>query len=237
VVNYCALTQSLLRVGVATPPVSMRAGSKSDLTTAPPAGDPKIQSDTQKSRCDESAIGYQVDVPNIPRHWRIPCGPSPQCPWLGPFLWARVKRLIYVPIGAFSNSGLISAPRWPHTWQMNLGSKSDRRTLSLQQPARAAERSHFPESDLLLALHLHMKARTNRSCKLSIPWGLELSRDASSCGTRGTDQDGLQLLRAYIASISKAWSGAFSLLRRLAWLQAFQSAAARRSAWRLIQLR
>ena len=88
--------------------------------------------------------------------------------------------------------------------QMNLGSKSDRRTLSLQQPARAAERSHFPESDLLLALHLHMKARTNRSCKLSIPWGLELSRDASSCGTRGTDQDGLQLLRAYIASISKA---------------------------------
>ena len=35
-----------------------------------------------------------------------------------------------VPIIARSNSGLTSAPRWPHTWQVNFGSRSESRTRS-----------------------------------------------------------------------------------------------------------
>jgi hypothetical protein len=45
----------------------------------------------------------------------------------------RLFQPVPVPIVIRSNNSLTSAPRWPHTWQVNFGSRSASRTWSVQR--------------------------------------------------------------------------------------------------------
>ena len=48
-----------------------------------------------------------------------------------------------VPMRAASKNGLTSAPRWPHAWQVNFGSRSDSRTWSGHGASIVTEWAHL----------------------------------------------------------------------------------------------